>query len=399
MAEKRKLSDLLDAYIQYQDNTEPPLLYKRWCGISLIAAALQRKVHARWGTLCFYPNFYIILVGPPGKARKGTAMRLMREHVEHLQLQIAAEATTREALIQSLAEAGMCNNMTDKPLAINLYQHSSMTIFSEELTSLIGYNSKELMANLADWFDCASKWTYRTKTAGVSEITNIFVNIIGATTPELLQATMPLDMIGGGLSSRILFIFAKGKGKRVVCPELSLEEKRLRDDVNHDLEQLYRMKGQFKYSKDFIEAWAEWYLNKPETCPLKSRFLHYYWERREVHLMKLAMICSASRSNEMVIRAADLARADDMLTEAEVFMPYAFHGMGHRDDAAIVSNIANTIVEMEETTVRILLQHFYTDLTLEQLHGILNLLSTKGFCKLVKGTDANWKVIHIKAEL
>ena len=130
----------------------------------------------------------------------------------------------------------MCNNMTDKPLAINLYQHSSMTIFSEELTSLIGYNSKELMANLADWFDCASKWTYRTKTAGVSEITNIFVNIIGATTPELLQATMPLDMIGGGLSSRILFIFAKGKGKRVVCPELSLEEKRLRDDVNHDLE-------------------------------------------------------------------------------------------------------------------------------------------------------------------
>ena len=80
------------------------------------------------------------------------------------------------------------------------------------------------------------------------------------------------------------------------------------------------MKGQFKYSKDFIEAWAAWYLGKPETCPLKSRFLHYYWERREVHLMKLAMICSASRSNEMVKKGASPKVAEERAAYINPFM-------------------------------------------------------------------------------
>lgn len=394
MAEPRRTPDIIEAYVKYQNNTEPPEIYKKWCGVSLMASVLQRKVWAKWGTLTFYPNMYIILVGPPGKARKGTAMRLMREHIDKLKITVAAESTTREALIQAIEESAESVSMSENPLVMELYMHSSLTVFSEELTSLIGYQNKEMLANLADWFDCAKSWRYRTKTSGVNEIVNIYLNLIGATTPELIMETMPFDLIGGGLSSRILFIYARSKGKRVIYPELSAEEKILCEDVDIDLEKIYHMKGQFKYSKDFVDLWAKWYMGKAESCPLKSRHLHYYWERRETHLMKLALIMSASRSDEMVIRGIDLEKADVMLTEAELYMPYAFSGMGHRDDASTLASIMNTIADKGTINVQDLLKQYYADVTLEQLHAILTLLQTKAYCSLYKDGSANWKVVH-----
>lgn len=386
----RKLPDLLNGYIQYQENTEPPNIYKKWCGVSLLAAALQRKVHLQWGTLRFYPNLYIILVGPPGKARKGTAMKPLRNHLTHLKVALASESTTREALIQRLEEAATISQGDTK--TFDMEPHSSLTVCSDELTSLIGYNNKELMANLADWFDCADSWTYRTKTSGTNEITNLFLNILAATTPELIQATMPFDMIGGGLSSRMLFIYAKSKGKRVSYPGMTPEQDTICKHVSHDLEQLYKMQGVFKVSEDFMAIWDTWYMQKPEGNPLKSRFLDYYWERREVHLIKLSLIMSASRSNEMVIRACDFNRANEWLTEAECFMPYAFQGMGHRDDAVTISGVMNMIADIGEVTIEMLLNAFYADVTLEQLKGILVVLETRKWCTLTKDGGPNWRI-------
>ena len=70
----RESKDWINTYLAYTDNTEPPHLYKEWVAVSVIASALQRKVFLEWGPMTFYPNMYIILCGPSGKARKSTAM-------------------------------------------------------------------------------------------------------------------------------------------------------------------------------------------------------------------------------------------------------------------------------------------------------------------------------------
>ncbi len=54
-AEGRKLNDWIDGFMQYTENSEPPLLFRKWTAISCMAAALQRKVRIEWGTaLTFY---------------------------------------------------------------------------------------------------------------------------------------------------------------------------------------------------------------------------------------------------------------------------------------------------------------------------------------------------------
>ena len=69
----RLLDDWITRYLELNDNSEPPICYHLWTAIVTIAACMQRKCYLDWGMTAIYPNFYAILVGPPG-GRKGTAM-------------------------------------------------------------------------------------------------------------------------------------------------------------------------------------------------------------------------------------------------------------------------------------------------------------------------------------
>src|SRR5574337_2223176 len=76
----RELEDWLDSYLEYTDNSESPLSYHKWCGLSVIAGALQRHVYLRWGIgQVIYPNVYVVLVGQSGRTRKGVALGLGKD--------------------------------------------------------------------------------------------------------------------------------------------------------------------------------------------------------------------------------------------------------------------------------------------------------------------------------
>ena len=204
---KRNVPDWIDGYMDLTEGTEPPVSYRKWMAVSTIAACLRRKCYLKIGFLTFFPNMYIVLVGPTG-VRKGTAMTPGYELLRSRGIKLAAESITREALIKELRES--TDNTTDEEG--NPILHCSLTVFSPELTVFLGYSSLQLMSDLADWFDCRDLWIYRTKGSGTEEITNLWVNLIGATTPELLRSTLPKDAIGGGLTGRMIFVFETKKG-------------------------------------------------------------------------------------------------------------------------------------------------------------------------------------------
>ena len=138
---ERRLTDWIDAYMTFTENTEPAELFRKWTAVSVICAALRRKCRLDWGSLTFYPNMYIILVGPSG-SRKGTAMDPAYEIAcEIADIKMAAEATTRESLIRQLKKANYTehNLVTGKP-----DYHSSLTIWSQELTVFLGYHNRQL---------------------------------------------------------------------------------------------------------------------------------------------------------------------------------------------------------------------------------------------------------------
>lgn len=376
----RKLPDWLDSYMTYTENSEPPKLYHIWTGISTIAAALQRKCMLSWGHLRFYPNMYVVLVGPPGKVRKGTAMSFGRHFLSKLGVKISAESITREALVREIMNSQ--DTVIDEDTGAMSF-HSSLTVFAPELVVFLGYNQQQLMMDLTDWFDCGQgpegTWTYRTKHQGSDDIIGVWVNLIGATTPDLLRSCLSMDAIGGGLTSRIIFVFESEKYKSCPVPFLSVEEERLGEDLYYDLEQIYLMKGQFKPSKNFIELWKDWYTQSDKDKVFDDPRLAPYCERRPVHVMKLAMILSASKSDSMILQREDLARSISIMEATEKRMPSTFSGIGKSPHAEVLSKVMNEIGMAGEISMKDLQRKFYNDADARVLDLIVQTLHNMGW--------------------
>ena len=338
---QRNVPDWIEGYLAYTEDSEPPKLFKEWCAVSVIAAALQRKCRLEWGTTVFYPNLYIVLTAPAGKARKGTAMAPARKFIDRIGIPLAAEAVTREALIRTLKESESVVS-TENGIIV----HSSLTVFSPELTVFLGYNNTQLMSDLTDWFDCSEKWVYRTKTAGTDDISGVFINMLGATTPDLIRSTLPLDAIGGGLTSRMIFVFEEKKGKIVPFPFVSEETRKLETKLYYDIECINMLQGQFKFTKEFLSRWGDWYTAQEGKNPFGANYnkaFDGYIERRPTQVLKLSMVMNASRTDEMVLDEPDLARAIDLLERTEKKMPRAFGGIGMSQNAQLTYAISELI--------------------------------------------------------
>ena len=375
----RKLNDWLDSYITYTcEISEPPLQFHRWCGVSLVAAALQRKCALPWGPITFYPNMYIVIVSPSGRARKGTATSFYKTFADKLGFPIAAEATTRESLIQALAST---RRSDIHPVTGETSVHSSLTVISPELTVFLGYNNQQLMSDITDWYDCANKWTYRTKGQGTDEIWGVWVNLFGATTPDLIRSTLPLDAIGGGLTSRIIFVYADNKGRICPAPMMQTEDEQCRLDLLHDLEDIHMMQGPFRTSQGFLSRWVDWYSTEAQQYPFVDPKFGGYCERRPNHVMKLSMIISAARRSTRVVEREDFDTALQWLKETEVMMPQVFAGMGRLEYADVIQNVLETVRRRGSISARDIQRIFYRDADEKRMGDIISTLTAGGFIR------------------
>ncbi len=394
----RKLPNWIDAFMLYTENTEPPILFRKWSAISAIASALQRKVRVNWGSnLIFYPNLYIVLVGPTATG-KGTAMNPALSILSEIPvIRMSAQATSLQALIRRLKET----NLTDIDMETGEQQyHSSMTIFSKEFTVFLGYHNKELMASLCDWFDCDNRWVYETISRKKEEIIGVWVNLLGGTTPDLIQSSLPIESIGGGLTGRIIFIYEEVKEKLVVLPTQTQHESDLRNFLIHDLEKISMLSGGFKWTEDFASAWSDWCYYAEDNPPFYDPKFDGYIGRRRSHVMKLSMIVSASHGkHDLVLSKDDLDEAIELAEEAEVKMGLVFRGVG-KSDIASSMNKAIAFMKNSKTTDIPFYQfarYFSNDMDKLTMDRVLDTLESMKMVQVMSkpGTDNMIKVLDL----
>ena len=93
----------LGEYLRYTEIQESPTGFHFWTGVVLIASALRRNVFLPWGSIPVFPNHYIILVAPQGRARKSTCISMGRQLVEQVPaVRVLAETSSPEAIVRDL---------------------------------------------------------------------------------------------------------------------------------------------------------------------------------------------------------------------------------------------------------------------------------------------------------
>lgn len=331
--------------MEYTFDTEPPRQFHEWGALSAIASALRKKAWFRFGRMRIHPNIYVVLVSEPGLARKTQAIAYEEEIVGEVSaIVVSADAITPEAMLQDLEIAKAEEVMSDG----TVLAHNSLSIISGEFESFLGQkkDNTKMLVLLTDLYDCKIRpYRYRTKGAGTNVISSPFLTLYAGTTPESLASTLPSTAIGGGLTSRILFVWADKKEKKVDVPETSPEIKELKKHLIHDLTIISRIIGAYTYTPESREWWRIWYNSFEELDPdrlCKDPVFRGWYSRKPTLTLKVAMLVTAAKSNILTIGIPELEEALAIIESNEQRMQKAFAAVGRSEvtpDVALVLQI------------------------------------------------------------
>jgi hypothetical protein len=329
----RNFPDLIKAYCDYASYSEAPRHMHFWCIVSAIAGALRRRVWIDQTYFKWFPNFYIILVAPPGIVSKSTTAGIAMELLRAVPgINFGPDVVTWQSLVTSFAACSESFQLNDM-----FYPMSAMTIESSEFGNLVNPHDREMIDLLiALWDGKQGTFIKETKMSGRDVIENPWINLLACTTPSWIAGNFPEYMIGGGFTSRCVFVYAEEKAKLVAYPHLHVPETMAatRQALIQDLEHIsLTFVGEYHLSTDAI-AWGEkWYAehfaSRPENLD-EDRFGGYI-ARKQTHIHKLAMILAAAVRDDQVITADDLSTANIMVTALEPSMAKVFEKIGRTE--------------------------------------------------------------------
>jgi hypothetical protein len=325
----RKHGDWLSAFMDYASYGEAPRHMYFWAGVSAVAGALRRKVWIDQAYFKWYPSFYICLVAPPGIVSKTTtadvAIQLLKKVPE---IKFGPDVVTWQALVTSFAESTVAFEHKGEYLPM-----SAMTLASGEFGNLLDPQDKQMVDLFVSLWDCKQgNFEKKTKNSGSDNVENPWINMIACTTPAWIAGNFPEYMIGGGFTSRTIFVYADAKARRVAYPGLRVPsdlESRAESLVS-DLTHISGLSGEYRLSPRAVE-WGEAWYDRHYTVRAQNldpeRFGGYL-ARKQTHIHKLAMVLAASGGDEMVITDDHLQTAYQMITDLEPDMGFVFSKIG-----------------------------------------------------------------------
>ncbi len=329
----RNFPDWIPAYLKYASVTEAPKRMHFWAAVGTIAGALRRRVWIDMKRFTWFPSFYIIFVGPPGIIAKSTTIDIAMDLLKQVPgIKFGPNSITWQALVTAFAAASESFEYQGE-----WHPMSPLTLVASELGSLLNLQDKDMVNLLIEMWDGKRTYEKITKMSGNDTIEAPWINIQAGTTPHWVADNMPQAMIGGGLSSRCVFVYGDTKEQYIAYVDemVGQGDAELRGKLIQDLEKISMLTGSFTISPE-ARAWGrQWYEKfwKAAIARMDDQMLEGYAARKQTHMHKVAMVLSASRNDSLVITVEDLQLANTMLEDIETDMNRVFSRMGRSEDS------------------------------------------------------------------
>lgn len=331
----RKLSHWIKAYVEYTKHLEAPDTFHLWAAIATIAGAVRGKCWIDMGYFKWKPNFFIVFVAPPGVVSKSTTVGVGMSMLREIEgIHFGPDSATWQALTTAFADS---TEMVDLGGGDSLSM-SAITIAASELGTFLDPHNREMIDVLVDLWDGREiPWTRSTKGEGDSQIANPWLNFIGCTTPAWISGNFPEYAIGGGFTSRTIFVYAENKRHLQAYPKafMSPEFAVLHQALIEDLRLISKISGEYVLSLDAIEWGTQWYEKhwSAKHSHLSGERFGGYISRKQTHIHKVALILAAAQRDQTIILPEDLQIADELVTSLEYNLPSVFNAISDNRDA------------------------------------------------------------------
>jgi hypothetical protein len=328
----RNFPSWLDAYAEFAGHTEAPRLMHRWAGVWALAGVLRKRVWMDQIAFKWVPNFFIIFVAPPGIVSKSTTAGLAESFLREIPgIKFGPDIVTWPSLVTSFAAA--CESFEFEGEYIPM---SPLNLIASEFGNLVDPNDKAMVNLFIDLWDGRKTLEKQTKMSGNDIVEGPWINMLGCTTPHWIADNMPASTIGGGFTSRCIFVYAENKERLIPYPKFSFpgDAKVIRQKLLQDLEHIaLTLCGEYSLdpeARKWGESWYELHWGNALSSFQDDR-LEGYIARKQTHLHKLAMVLAASRRDSLVVMMEDLVDADEMLQQTEADLLRVFARIGQSE--------------------------------------------------------------------
>jgi Protein of unknown function (DUF3987) len=333
----REHHDWVSAFLGFTSHGEAPTKMYFWVGVATIAAALRRRVWFDQRTFRWYPNLYTLLVAPPGVVSKTTTAKLGFDQLLRKVpgIKFGPDVVTWQALLDAFQTVHEMVHYRGEQ-----FYESALTVAVGEFGNFLRPDDRDMVDQLVNLWDGESI-KKQTRMDGEQYIDSPCLNMIGCTTPSWIAQNFPEYLIGGGLTSRMLFVYADTKAKFVAYPFRHVPPNfdELRESLIRDLERISQLVGPFSITDDAVAFGEEWYerWHAQEAKRMDENLLGGYISRKQTLAHKVAMCLSASQGNSLIIDRPTLERAVNVLSELEADMPkvYSKIGMSQESGASL----------------------------------------------------------------
>ena len=328
--------DWIEMYLEYTRHQVSPEIYHRWVALGVLGAAMERRVWLTRGyeELRVYPGqLMVVLVGRSALQKKTTACNLGTKMLKHLPgwlFNPLPKKTSPQQLLHDLARV----DEDGSPLAypgeagpklVGRRVNSSGFINAGELATFFSTDSwnEMLAATINDLNDAESgkrevkfrKWK--------AELWNPIVGMVGAVTPKGIAEELPKAARTAGFFGRVLWVYSASTDRKNALTELIPENVALKKRLREGISQIAAQYGPFQYTKQGKKWFEDWYDEYHAELTRQDQLgvldTSGYWGRKDAHLLRVAMCCTASRTwgAERFLRREDLQRAAGYLREIE----------------------------------------------------------------------------------
>ena len=331
----RQLDDWLKTYVDWASITEAPGVMHFWSAVCAVSGALRRKVWLDRLTFRWFPSFFVILVAPPGVVNKSTTADLALDMLREIPgINFGPDSITPQALVKAFA--ANCESFQYKD---EWYPMSPLVIVSSELGLLLNMQDRDMVNALTSLWDGRSRFEKETKMSGNDLVEAPWLTLLGCTTPRAIAENMPRLAVGGGFTSRCVFIYRDQKERLIYDPseeikpaDWHLVRRALVQDLEHISTSIVGPYGTTPEARLWEKTWyQDLWDNVYPNCG--SDVIRGYLARKQTHLCKLAIVLAASRRDERMLEQEDFETADQMLVAIEPDIEKVFALIGKGDAA------------------------------------------------------------------
>lgn len=317
------ISDMVDHTLGYETTN----YFAFWTAVSAISSAVQRDAWIRFGDGLF-PNFFIILVAPPGICHKSTAMarydKIESEALRKMPNKVVKELKKATVIRGKASPEQLFASMANKDIQIegekdeegnprSVRSNANLIIRVSELSTFLTsaqYNTG-LVDKLTDFYDCKDHDSDSTITRGHVELENIYATMFAATTPDTLATTIPVEAFGGGFMSRCIIAEMKPQQTTRIIPAPYYPKNAPdRDEMaNRMIWIMNNKRGEYALTEEAYDFYSEWY--RKEIIELRDKAskgeVDHRDNRKTQNVLKLALVLSLQRySHDHWVTVEDL---------------------------------------------------------------------------------------------